>query len=116
MQTFLPASAVFITAVYIPPPADTASALGQLHDVISKHETKQTDAVFIAAGDFKHCNLRTVLPKYHQHVSFPTRETNILDHVYSNVTGAYNAFPRPHFGRADHIYIFLYPTYRQLLK
>lgn len=108
--------AVFVIAVYIPPRADTASALGQLHDAISKHETKQPDAVFIAAGDFNHCNLRTVLPKYHQHVSFPTRENNILDQVYSNVKGAYKAVPRPHFGRADHISIFLYPTYRQLLK
>ncbi|KAI4875201.1 hypothetical protein NFI96_000083 [Prochilodus magdalenae] len=34
---------------------------------------------------------RTVLPKYHQHVSFPTRENNILDQVYSNVKGGYKA-------------------------
>lgn len=30
--------------------------------------------------------------------------------------GAFKAVPRPHFGKADHISIFLYPTYRQLLK
>ena len=49
---------------------------------ISKHETTYPDAVFVVAGDFNHCYLRTVLP---QHVSFPMRDNNILDHVYSNV-------------------------------
>ncbi|KAI4899059.1 hypothetical protein NFI96_009056 [Prochilodus magdalenae] len=50
------------------------------------------------------------------HVSFPTRENNILDQVYSNVRGGYKAAARPHFGRSDHISVFLYPAYRQLLK
>ncbi|XP_054631629.1 uncharacterized protein LOC129181035 [Dunckerocampus dactyliophorus] len=109
-------SAVYLTAVYIPPQANTANALGLLHDIIDKHETKHPDTVFIISGDFNHCNLRTVLPKYYQHVSFPTRENNILDQVYSNMKGALKAVPRPHFGKADHISIFLYPTYRQLLK
>ena len=73
-------SAVFILAVYIPPRGNSATALGLLHDAISKQETAHPDAVFIVASDFNHCNLRTVLPKYHQHVSFPTRDSNILDH------------------------------------
>ena len=60
--------------------------------------------MFVVAGDFNHCNLRTVLPKYHQYVSFPTRENNILDHVYSNVKGAYKAAPPP--GQSDHISVF----------
>ncbi|KAI4881965.1 hypothetical protein NFI96_029691, partial [Prochilodus magdalenae] len=88
---------------YIPPRANSATALGLLHGAISKQETAHQDAVFIVAGDFNHCNLRTVLPKYHQHVSCPTRENNILDQVYSNVRGGYKAAARPHFGRSDHI-------------
>ncbi|KAI4889071.1 hypothetical protein NFI96_016104, partial [Prochilodus magdalenae] len=109
-------STVFILAVYIPPRANSAAALGLLHDAISKQETAHPDAVFTVTGDFNHCSLRTVLPKYHQHVSFPTRENNILDQVYSNVRGGYKAAARPHFGRYDHISVFLYPAYRQLLK
>ncbi|KAK0135720.1 hypothetical protein N1851_028397 [Merluccius polli] len=109
-------SAVFILVVYIPPRADRTAALGLLHDTISKHETTHPDAVLVVAGDFNHCNLRTVLPKYHQHVSFPTMDNNILDHVYSNVKGTYKAAPRPHFRQSDHISMFLYPSYRQLLK
>ncbi|KAI4889410.1 hypothetical protein NFI96_034097 [Prochilodus magdalenae] len=109
-------SAVFILVVYIPPRANSATALGLLHDAISKQETAHPDAVFIVCGDFNNCNLGTVLPKYHQHVSFLTRENNILDQVYSNVRGGYKAAARPHFGRSDHISVFLYPAYRQLLK
>ncbi|XP_060759907.1 uncharacterized protein LOC132870292 [Neoarius graeffei] len=60
-------------AVYIPPWADRTTALGLLHDIIGKYGTTHPDAVFIVAGDFNHCSLRTVLPKYHQHLSFPTR-------------------------------------------
>ncbi|KAI4884158.1 hypothetical protein NFI96_005463 [Prochilodus magdalenae] len=56
-------SAVFILAVYIPPRANSATALGLLHDAISKQETAHPDAVFIVAGDFNHCNLRTVPPQ-----------------------------------------------------
>ncbi|KAI4904828.1 hypothetical protein NFI96_006812 [Prochilodus magdalenae] len=77
---------------------------------------REFSTVFIVAGDFNHCNLRTVLPKYHQHVSFPKRENNILDQVYSNVRGGYKAVARPHVGQSDHISVFLYPAYRQLLK
>ena len=109
-------SAVFILAVYIPPRADSAAALGLLHDVISKQETGHPDAVFAVAGDFNHRNLKSVLPKFHQHMNFPTRDNNTLDHVYSNVKGAYRAVPRPHFGQSDHISAFLYPAYRQRLK
>ncbi|KAI4873821.1 hypothetical protein NFI96_014420, partial [Prochilodus magdalenae] len=79
-------SAVFILAVYIPPRANSATALGLLHDAISKQETAHPDA------------------------------NNILDQVYSNVRGGYKAAARPHFGRSDHISVFLYPAYRQLLK
>ena len=109
-------SAVFMLAVYIPPRADRTTALGLLHNIIGKHETAHPDAVFVVAGDFNHCNLRTVLPKYHQHVSFPTRDNNILDHVYSNMRNGYKAVPHPHFGQSDHISVFLYPAYRALLN
>lgn len=109
-------TAVFLAAVYIPPRANPTVALSKLHDVISAAETVHPDAVFIVAGDFNQCSLRTVFPKYHQHVDIPTRNKNTLDHVYSNIRGAYRAAPRPHFGHSDHISLFLYPAYRQRLK
>ena len=50
-------TAVFLAAIYIPPRANSTAALSELYDVISAHET---DAAFIAAGDFNHCNLKTI--------------------------------------------------------
>ncbi|KAI3359037.1 hypothetical protein L3Q82_015413 [Scortum barcoo] len=41
------------------------------------------EAAFIVAGDFNSANLRKVLPRYHQHISCPTRGENTLDHVYT---------------------------------
>ncbi|KAK7888822.1 hypothetical protein WMY93_024382 [Mugilogobius chulae] len=109
-------SAVYLLSVYIPPRADHVTTLGTLYDVINQKETAHPDAVFIVAGDFNHCNLKGALPKYYHYVDFPTREENILDQVYSNVKNAYKAVPRPHFGQSDHVTVFLYPAYRQLLK
>ncbi|KAK2918358.1 hypothetical protein Q8A73_002729 [Channa argus] len=105
---------LFTEAIERPP--NSTAALSKLHDVISALETAHPDAVFIVAGDFNQCSLRTVFPKYHQHVDIPTRDKNTLDHVYSNIPGAYRAAPRPHFGHSDHISLFLYPAYRQRLK
>ena len=43
-------NAVLITAVYIPPDADANIALAQLHDVISKQQSMDPEAVHIIAG------------------------------------------------------------------
>lgn len=72
---------LFLLGVYNPPWVDILSALGMLHDVIIKQETAHPDAVHIVAGGFNHYNLRNVFPKHYQHMSFPPRESNILDQV-----------------------------------
>lgn len=84
---------MFLVIVYIQPRANSTAAIGKLHDAISVLETTYLDAAFIVAGDFIKCNLRTVLPKYYQHVDIPTRDKNTLDHVYSNIRGLYRAVP-----------------------
>ena len=43
-------SAVFLLAVYMLLWANRTTALGLLHDTISKHETTHPDAVFVVAG------------------------------------------------------------------
>ncbi|KAI3356729.1 hypothetical protein L3Q82_003408 [Scortum barcoo] len=107
-------SAVFLAVVYIAPRANSAAALGTLHDIISAQETAYPDATFIIGGDFNHCNLQTVLPKFYQHVNIPTREQSTLDHdhVCTNIWGANKAPPAPTLD----ISVFLYPAYRQRLK
>ncbi len=66
--------------------------------------------------DFNHADLKSVFPKIHQHVDFPTREKNTLDFVYTSQRGAYKALPLPHLGASDHITVMLMPAYRPLVK
>ena len=59
------------------------------------------DFLVIVLGDFNKGNLSHELPKYKQFIKCPTREGNILDHCYTNITGAYHAAPRAALGPPD---------------
>ncbi len=73
-------TAIIITAVYIPPQANTDQALKELYRNISEQETAHPDAAFIITGDFNKANFRTIAPKYFQHVTINTRGDRTLDH------------------------------------
>ncbi len=109
-------TAIVIVAVYIPPCANAKDALREMYCAISEQQTNNPDGFFIIAGDFNHANLKTVLPKFYQHVNFATRGNNTLDFVYTTVKNAYKAVPRPHLGYSHHISVMLIPAYRPLLK
>ncbi len=106
-------TAIVIVAVYIPPCANAKDALRELYSAISEQQTNNPDGFFIIAF---HHNLKSVLPKFYQHVNFATRGNNTLDFVYTTVKNAYKAEPRPHLGYSDHISVMLTPAYRPLLK
>ncbi len=109
-------TAIIITAVYIPPQANTDQALKELYRNISEQETTHPDAAFIITGDFNKANFRTIAPKYFQHVTINTRGDRTLDHCYSPFRDAYKSLPRPPFGKSDHSSVLLLPAYRQKLK
>ncbi|KAI4883753.1 hypothetical protein NFI96_007668 [Prochilodus magdalenae] len=109
-------TAVLIISVYIPPGATAKAALCELYSAISGLQNTHPDGLFIVAGDFNHVNLKSVLPKFHQHVNFATRGANALDLVYTNIPSAYRAEPRPHLGYSDHISVMLIPAYRPLVR
>jgi hypothetical protein len=103
-------TAVMVTAVYIPPDANASAAIGLLYANITSKQSTYPDAVHIIAGDFNHANLKTALPKFHQHVKCATRGDNILDKVYSNIKLGYKARPLPHLGQSDHLSLLLIPA------
>lgn len=96
-------TSVLITAVYIPPQANAKLALDQLQGAINKCMTARPDSVVIAAGDFNHANLNTVMPKFFKNVTIPTRDKNTLDQVYTSIQNAYKVIPLPHLGLSDHL-------------
>ncbi len=60
---------IIITAVYIPPQANTDQALKELYGNISEQETAHPDVAFVVTGDFNKANFRTIAPKYFQSFS-----------------------------------------------
>lgn len=112
-------SSILLVATYIPPTSNISNrneVLNELYQAISEQQTAHPDGFIILAGDFNHADLKTVLPKFHQHVHFPTRGDNILDFVYTQQKGAYKATPLPHIGASDHLTVMLMPAYRQRVK
>ena len=66
-------TAVMTTVVYIPPDANAKLAISLLYSSINSQMSKYPEAVQIIAGDFNHADLKTALPKFHQHVKCATR-------------------------------------------
>ncbi len=73
-----------LASVYIPPQVHVSSALQKLADQITDTEQQHPDSVLIILGDFNKANLSRELPIYRQHVTCPTRDSNILDHCNSD--------------------------------
>eukprot|EP00061_Rhincodon_typus_P009636 g33288.t1 len=87
-----------------------------IHTATNTLEIKFPEALFIVASDFNQSNLKQVMPKYHQHISCPTRGPNILDHCHTTTKSTYRSIPQPYFGKSDHSAVFLLPAYKQELN
>ncbi len=105
-----------LMSVYIPPQVHESSALQKLADLITDTEQKHPDSVLIILWDFNKANLSRELPKYRQHITCPTRDSNILDHCFTVIKDAYHSVPRAALGVYDHCLVHLIPTYRQTFK
>ncbi len=82
-------TAIIITAVYIPPQANTDQALRELYGNISEQETTHPDAAFIITGDFNKANFRTIVPKYFQHIAINTTTATPPSGTHTNPSPAY---------------------------
>ncbi len=105
-----------LVRVYIPSQAHARSAVQKLADQITDTEQQHPDSVLIILGDFNKANLSRELPKYRQHITCPTRDSNLLDHCYTAIKDAYHSVPRAALGLSDHCLVHPIPTYRQKLK
>ncbi len=72
----------------------------------------------IIAGDFNHLNIKNLSRQFQlkQLVHLPTRGTNTLDLILTNMHSFYepnSAISHPPFGLSDHCVILLYPKQRE---
>ncbi|KAL0161106.1 hypothetical protein M9458_044831, partial [Cirrhinus mrigala] len=109
-------SSFILVSVYIPPDARASVALELLADQITHAEQRYPDSFIIVLGDFNKAHLTRELPKYRQHITCPTRDSNILDHCYTVLKDAYHSVPRAALGLSDHCLVHFLPAYRQKLK
>ena len=107
---------IFVTVVYIHPRADVNIASTAIYEIVHDLEKQSPDAVQLIMGDFNECDLKHVLPHYHQYVDIPTRGHRTLDKCYGNIAYAYKSYSRAPLGKSDHDLIYLLPKYKQKLK
>ncbi len=82
-----------LVSVYIPPQAHVSSTLQKLADLITDTEQKHPDSILIILRNFSKANLSCELPKYRQHITCPTRDSNMLDHCYTAIKDVYHSVP-----------------------
>ncbi len=105
-----------LMSVYIHPQVHVRLAL-QNSLIRSQRQNKNNRTLFlIILGDFNKANLSCKLPKYRQHVTCPTRDSNILDHSYTTIKDAFHSVTWAALGLSDHCLVHLISTYRQKLK
>ena len=104
---------IFVTVVYIHPRADVNNASTTIAEFVQDLEKQSPDAVKLIIGDFNECDLKHMMPHYHQYVNIPTRGHRTLDKCYGNIPHAYKSFSRAPLGKSDHDIL---PLYKQKLK
>lgn len=88
--------------------------LSQLQLIVSSQQRAHPDGTDIIAGDFNKACLKTVLPKFHQHIKCATRgKTHLIMFIIKH---AYRTTPLPHLGQSDHFSLFLFPAYTTLKR
>ena len=77
---------------YIPPQANTTTALWELHWT-GKLETTYLEVAFIVAGDFNKANLRKTLLKFYQHIDCSTCSGKTATPPFKMPTRPFPALP-----------------------
>jgi exonuclease III len=104
--------------VYHPPCANDNDMLEYLSKSLTDIEGLFPGCGIIIAGDFNHLNIKNLSRQFQlkQLVHLPTRGTNTLDLILTNMHSFYepnSAISHPPFGLSDHCVILLYPKQRE---
>ena len=109
---------IVIGVLYHPPGVSDTPMLDYLYSCLSVIEARYHGCGIILLGDFnnslfKKCSRLTNSFKLKQIVNFPTRGTNTLDPVFTNLKEFYGSpIQRPAFGLSDHFSIEVQPLKR----
>lgn len=106
-------TAVYVCAVYIPPNVNIKLALTQLYDCNNNSLVGHPGSVFIAAGDFNHADLKSVLHKFHRNVKCVTKEMTFWTKFIQmwRMANAYRAQVCAHMGRLGHLCVVIPTVY-----
>lgn len=91
-----------------------STTLQQLSDLITDKKQQYLDSFIIILCCVYKANLTCELPKHRQYITYPTRDSNILDHCYFLLKDAYHC-PPGSFG-THHCLVHFLPFYRQKFK
>ena len=108
-------SRLAIAAIYHPPSDNNTIMLEYLQSCLEILETKYPNCGLILAGDFNQLPVQSFARQFQlkQIVNFPTRGTNTLDLILTNLSDYYNnPFSTPSFGLSDHLTVFTFPKTR----
>ena len=105
-------SKLVVAVLYHPPSANKTIMLNYLQSSLQLLETKYPNCGLILAGVFNKLLIQNFARHFQlkQIVNFPTRGTNTLDLILTNLTGFYDKpYSAPPLGLSDHLSVFVLP-------
>ena len=106
---------IIVGTVYHPPSASDSEMLNYLINCLSSIEAQSPNSGILLLGDFNKLKVTKLKSsfKLKQIITFPTRGSNTLDLILTNLHEFYNSpVQRPPFGLSDHMTIDLQPKTR----
>ena len=112
-------SNIIAGVLYHPPGANNIAMKEHLKSSLEIIETHYPNSGIVLAGDFNQLDFKSTAKLFNLKpaINFPTRGTNTLDQIFTNLKNFYNpAESGPPFGLSDHVTITMIPAKRVNLR
>ncbi len=109
-------SHAIVIVVYIPPSANTKTAMNTICTITHELQSRSPDAMVIVNRDFNHCSLSSALPSFKQLVTCPTRNDRTIDLFYCNFKDSCVSHSSPPLGQSDHNLVYLSTKYTPIVR